>query len=79
MEATERQLLATLERYGVKPIDTRTANSIPTLHQAIAEVPGDGKQAGSIVDVRLYWFSYVYAESFRWTYSSAMDALLHRR
>ncbi len=39
VEATERQLLATLERYGVKPIDTQTRSFDPNLHQAIAEVP----------------------------------------
>ena len=50
VEATERQLLATLERYGVKPVDA-TGKFDPNLHQAIAEVPGNGKPAGSIVDV----------------------------
>ena len=51
VEATERQLLATLERYGVKPIDTSEGMFDPNLHQAIAEVPGNGKPAGSIVSV----------------------------
>jgi molecular chaperone GrpE len=51
VEATERQLIATLERYGVKPIDTAGAKFDPNLHQAIAEVPGNGKPAGTIVDV----------------------------
>ena len=51
VEATERQLLATLERYGVKPIDTSDGKFDPNLHQAIAEVPGSGKPPGSIVDV----------------------------
>lgn len=51
VEATERQLLATLERHGVKPIDTDGAKFDPNLHQAIAEVPGNGKPPGSIVDV----------------------------
>ena len=51
VEATERQLLATLERYGVKPIETAGAKFDPNLHQAIAEVPGNGKPAGTIVDV----------------------------
>src|ERR1700759_1575463 len=37
IEATDRQLLATLERYGVKPIDT-SDKFYPNLHQAIAEV-----------------------------------------
>jgi molecular chaperone GrpE len=49
--ATERQLLSTLENHGVKIIDTTDGKFDPNLHQAIAEVPGNGKPAGSIVDV----------------------------
>jgi len=51
VEATERQLAATLERHGVRPVDTKDARFDPHLHQAIAEVPADGKAPGSIVDV----------------------------
>src|ERR1700749_3736751 len=51
VEATERQLLAALERHGVKPIDTTDGKFDPNFHQAIAEVPGGGKPGGSIVDV----------------------------
>jgi len=51
VEATERQLLAALERHGVKPIDTTDGKFDPNLHQAIAEVPGEGRPAGHIVDV----------------------------
>ncbi len=51
VEATERQLLATLERYGVKIIDTTDAKFDPNLHQAIAEVPGEGRSPGTIVSV----------------------------
>jgi molecular chaperone GrpE len=51
VEATERQLLATLERHGVRPIDTSDGKFDPHLHQAIAEVPGEGKPAGTIVTV----------------------------
>ena len=50
VEATDRQLMATLERYGVKQVDT-SAKFDPNLHQAIAEVPGNGKPPGAIVDV----------------------------
>ena len=50
VEATDRQLLATLERYGVKQIET-DGKFDPNLHQAIAEVPGGGKAPGTIVDV----------------------------
>jgi molecular chaperone GrpE len=51
VEATDRQLIQTLERYGVKPVDTSDGKFDPNLHQAIAEVPGGDKPAGSIVDV----------------------------
>lgn len=49
--ATERQLLSTLENFGVKAIDTTDGKFDPHLHQAIAEVPGSGKPKGSIVNV----------------------------
>ena len=39
------QLLATMERYGVKQIAT-DGKFDPNLHQAIAEVPGGGKPPG---------------------------------
>jgi molecular chaperone GrpE len=51
IEATERHLQSTLERYGVKMIDTAGARFDPHLHQAIAEVPAEGKPPGSIVNV----------------------------
>ncbi len=50
VEATDRQLLATLERYGVRQVDT-SGKFDPNMHQAIAEVPGNGTPAGNIVDV----------------------------
>lgn len=51
VEVTERQLLATLERHGVKKIDSDGAKFDPNLHQAIAQVPGHGRPAGHIVNV----------------------------
>lgn len=51
VEATDRQLLATLEQHGVKRIDTSDGKFDPNLHQAIAEVPGNGKPPGTIVNV----------------------------
>ena len=51
VEATERQLLTTLENYGVKIIDTANAKFDPNFHQAVAEVPGEGRPPGSIVHV----------------------------
>jgi molecular chaperone GrpE len=50
VEATDRQLIQTLERYGVKAVDV-SGKFDHNLHQAIAEVPGQGKPAGNIVDV----------------------------
>ena len=51
IEATERHLQSTLERHGVRLIDTTGARFDPNLHQAIAEVPAEGKAPGSIVNV----------------------------
>lgn len=51
VEATERQLMSTLAKHGVKQIETDGAKFDPNLHQAVAEVPGNGKPAGSIVNV----------------------------
>jgi molecular chaperone GrpE len=51
VEATERQLMAALERHGVKKIDTDGAKFDPHLHQAIAQVPGNGKPPGTVVNV----------------------------
>src|SRR5258706_6979486 len=51
VEATDRQLIQTLERYGVKAVDTSDGKFDPNLHQAISEVPGNGKPPGVIVDV----------------------------
>ena len=50
VEATDRQLIATMERFGVSQVDT-SGKFDPNLHQAIAEVPGNGKPPGAIVDV----------------------------
>jgi len=51
VEASERQLLSTLERQGIKPVDTSNGKFDPNLHQAIAEVPAPGKPKGAIVHV----------------------------
>lgn len=51
VEATERHLQSTLERHGIKMIDTTGARFDPNLHQAIAEVPAADKPPGSIVNV----------------------------
>jgi molecular chaperone GrpE len=51
VEATERELASTLERHGIRAIEADGAKFDPNLHQAIAEVPADGKAPGSIVNV----------------------------
>lgn len=51
VEVTERQLLAALESHGVKLIDTSDGKFDPNFHQAVAEVPGEGKPPGAIVHV----------------------------
>jgi molecular chaperone GrpE len=51
VEATDRQLLAALANHGVKQIDTSDGRFDPNLHQAIAEVPGEGRPGGAIVNV----------------------------
>jgi molecular chaperone GrpE len=51
VEVTERQLMNTLATHGVKPIETEGVKFDPNFHQAIAEVPGEGRPAGTIVNV----------------------------
>jgi len=51
VEATERELQATLARHGVKPIAAEGQRFDPHLHQAIGEVPAKGAEPGSVVNV----------------------------
>jgi molecular chaperone GrpE len=51
IEATERELQSVLSRHGVKAIDAEGAKFDPNLHQAIAEVPAEGKPKGTVVTV----------------------------
>ncbi len=51
VEATERELQATLARHGIKRIAAEGARFDPHLHQAIAEVPAPSKETGSVVSV----------------------------
>ena len=50
VEATERELMAIFERFGVKRIEPSGQIFDPNFHQAIAEVPGTGKPAGTVVE-----------------------------
>lgn len=47
--ATERQLLAALERQGVSRIDPTGDRFDPNFHQAMFEVEGTGQAAGTVV------------------------------
>jgi molecular chaperone GrpE len=49
--ATERQLLAAFERNGVTRIEPVGEMFDPNFHQAMFELPGTGKPAGTIVQV----------------------------
>ena len=51
VEATARELSAALARHGVKAIDAAGARFDPHLHQAIAEVPANGAEPGTVVNV----------------------------
>ncbi|MBI1238003.1 MAG: nucleotide exchange factor GrpE [Alphaproteobacteria bacterium] len=51
LEATERELLAVLERHGVQVVAAEGAKFDPNLHQAIAEVPSADVAAGHVVTV----------------------------
>ena len=51
IEATARELTATLGRHGVKEIQALGAKFDPHLHQAIAEVPAEGVTPGTVVNV----------------------------
>ncbi len=51
VEATERQLMSTLANHGVKQVETEGVKFDPNFHQAIAEVPGEGRPPGTIVNV----------------------------
>ena len=51
VRATQRQLLATLARFGVKRIEALGASFDPNLHEAMAEVEDDSRPPRSVVSV----------------------------
>jgi molecular chaperone GrpE len=51
VEATERELQGVLARHGVKLIEAAGARFDPHLHHAVAEVPAQGQEAGTVVNV----------------------------
>ncbi len=52
VEATERQLLSTFERHGIREITPAPGDRFDAnLHEAMFEVPGSGQPAGTVVHV----------------------------
>ncbi|MGX1198091.1 nucleotide exchange factor GrpE [Parvibaculum sp. MBR-TMA-1.3b-4.2] len=52
VEMTDRQLLTTFERHGVREITPGEGEKFdPNLHEAMFEVPGTGQPAGTVVQV----------------------------
>ncbi len=51
VEMTERELLATLERYGVKPVPALGARFDPHLHQAMMEIEDPSQPTGTVAMV----------------------------
>ncbi len=51
VEMTQRDLHATLEKFGIKVVDPIGQKFDANLHQALFEVPDTGKDAGTVVQV----------------------------
>lgn len=51
IEATQRQLLSTLERFAIRKIDAVGQKFNPNQHEAIAELPVPGQPAGAVIAV----------------------------
>lgn len=49
VEMTERELLATFERYGIKPVEAHGAKFDPNLHQAMMEMEDPSQIEGTVV------------------------------
>ncbi len=54
---TEKELLTVLERNGVQRVSPAGEPFDPNVHQAIAEVPGNGEPKGHVVDVAQVGFT----------------------
>jgi molecular chaperone GrpE len=50
LKMTDRELIAVLERFGVRRIDPKGEKFDPNLHQAVAQIPGD-QPAGFVQEV----------------------------
>ena len=51
VEATERDLQASLQRHKVMPINPMGEKFDPNLHEAMFEAPGTGQPVGSVIEV----------------------------
>ncbi len=51
VEATQRELKSALGRHGVQPIEAEGKRFDPHLHQAIAEVPAQNAEPGTVMHV----------------------------
>lgn len=51
VEMTERELLATFERYGIRPVPAQGARFDPNLHQAMMEMEDTTQPEGTVVMV----------------------------
>lgn len=51
VEATERQLLSTMERFGIKQIETLNKPFDPHMHQVMMEQEDPSKPAGMVINV----------------------------
>ena len=51
IELTERDLLKTLERHGVRKLEPEGARFDPNMHQAMFEVPNDELPSGTVTQV----------------------------
>ena len=51
IELTERDLIKTLERHGVRPVEPQGQRFDPNLHQAMFEVPNPEVASGTVVQV----------------------------
>jgi molecular chaperone GrpE len=50
VELIHKQLLETLRKRGVKPIESLGADFDPHFHQAVAHEPADGRREGEVVE-----------------------------
>ncbi len=51
IQLTEKEMMSALQRHGVIRLEPAGEKFDPNLHQAIAEVPGNGAPAGIVVDI----------------------------